>query len=96
MCIYRLPTGNFDQSLKSLDANLKYLYKHNIELLIRGDININYLIDNNHKLHISLLLQSYNMVHTIDIPTRINRTSGTAFDNISLITPGLTPLRYLL
>jgi exonuclease III len=65
-----------------LDSTLKSLHKSKTEFVICGDINVNYITDNNWKEQLSLLLSTYNLVHTVDFPTRINRNLGTAIDNI--------------
>jgi len=49
LSVYRAPTGDFNQFLKKLDDTLKFLYKPKTEFLLCGDINVNYLHDNNHK-----------------------------------------------
>ena len=43
---YKVPTGDFNQFIKNLDDASKYLYKPKVELLIFGDINTDYLIEN--------------------------------------------------
>lgn len=73
--IYRSPAGNFNQFLNLLDATLKHLYKPKMEFLLRGDLNVNYLIDRNCELQLSALLQTYNMAHSVDFPTRIHKYS---------------------
>jgi len=47
--IYRSPTGNFANFIKGIDAILNQLHKPNIEIIIRGDINVNYLDENCNK-----------------------------------------------
>jgi exonuclease III len=47
--IYRSPTGNFANFIKGTDAILNQLYKPNIETIICGDINVNYLDENCNK-----------------------------------------------
>jgi exonuclease III len=49
LAIYRAPFGNFLHFLNGLDAILKSLYNTNSKFIICGDININYLVDNNRK-----------------------------------------------
>jgi hypothetical protein len=49
LSIYIAPTGDFNQFLKKLDDNLKYLYKPKTEFLICGDINMDYLLESNQK-----------------------------------------------
>jgi len=45
--LYRVHTGDFNQCIKNLDDALKRPYKSKPELLIHGDINIDYLIVSN-------------------------------------------------
>ena len=47
LSIYRVPTGDFNQFIKNLDDALKHPYKSKPELLIHGDINIDYLTVSN-------------------------------------------------
>jgi exonuclease III len=47
--LYRAPSGDFNQFLKRLDTTLKYLYNPKYEFIICGDINIDYLNENNQK-----------------------------------------------
>jgi exonuclease III len=49
ICIYRAPTGNFDYFLHKLDYILNSYYKDNMEFIICGDINVNYLENNSKK-----------------------------------------------
>ena len=44
--------------------------------------NVNFLIENNHKMELPLLLQFYNMFYVTDFPARINERSGSATDGI--------------
>ena len=52
--------------------------------MIRGDININYLKESEDKTHLDNILLSYNLINIINFPTRIQNTSSTAIDNISI------------
>jgi hypothetical protein len=45
LSIYRAPTGNFKLFLNQLDTLLKSLYKTNINFIVYGDMNTDYLID---------------------------------------------------
>ena len=82
LSLYRSPTGDFNRFIKNLDETLKSLYKPKTEFIICGDININYLIESNHKNQLSSLLTTYNLSHTVDFATRIQNKSYTAIDNI--------------
>jgi hypothetical protein len=81
ICVYRAPSGNFSPFLRLLDSTLKFLYKPRTEFLICGDINVDYLIDNDHK-KLFLLLNTYHLWHTVYFPTRIQNNLDAAIDNI--------------
>jgi hypothetical protein len=49
LALHRAPSANFNQFIKRLDATLKYLHNPKSEFLICGDINVDYLSDNNQK-----------------------------------------------
>jgi len=49
MKVYRAPTGNFNLFLNGLDDIIKALYKVDLKRIICGDINIDYLTDNDKK-----------------------------------------------
>jgi hypothetical protein len=69
-------------SVSTLHCMLIHLHKPRTELVLCGDTNVNFLINNNHKMELTLLLQIYNMFYIIDFPARINETSGSATDGI--------------
>jgi hypothetical protein len=78
---YTAPSGNFLHFLNGLDAILKSLYNSNLEFIICGDINVNYLVDNRKK-QLDTLLSSFNLSRTVYFPTRIQNNSISAIDNI--------------
>ena len=82
LSIYRAPSGNFSHFIKTLNDILQFLYKPNIEFFICGDFNINYLKDTLRKNQLNSLLTTYNLFSTVDFPTRIQKKSSTAIDNI--------------
>jgi hypothetical protein len=49
LSLYGVPSDDFHQFLRGLDATLKYLYNPKTEFLICGDINIDCLNENNQK-----------------------------------------------
>ena len=61
LCVYRPPTGNFSYFLSSLDSFLNQLYTNCINIIICGDININYLANTNNKFQLDSLLASYEL-----------------------------------
>jgi hypothetical protein len=62
------------------------IYSNNTEIIICGDININYLTDSTHKQLLDLLLASYGLCSTVQFPTRIQKNSYSAIDNIFINT----------
>jgi exonuclease III len=82
LCIYRSPVGDFDYFLTKLDFILNSLYKFNTEFIICGDININYLENNNRKTKLETLLNTYNLKDSVKFPTRITNRSASLIDNI--------------
>jgi exonuclease III len=71
LCVYRPPSGNFSYFLSSLESVLNQTFSNSINVIIYGDININYLENTNKKLHLNSLLASYNLYSVVDFPTRI-------------------------
>ena len=53
-----------------------------IEFVICGDTNIDYLSDNHMRQQLTQLLGTYNMLHTVNFPTRFQKNCGSAIDNI--------------
>jgi hypothetical protein len=84
--VYRSPNGSFQYFVKGLDNIIKKIYKPDVQLIICGDININYLIDSKEKQELSNILNSYNLVSVINFPTRVKNNSRSAIDNIFLDT----------
>ena len=86
MCIiavYIPPTGNYNYFLQQLDEVRKILYSPTTCLIVCGDLNINYLIENEQKRQLDNLLLIYNLTGTVNFPTRINQTAtATAIDNL--------------
>jgi hypothetical protein len=50
--------------------------------MVCGDLNVNFLMNRNYKMELTILLQSYNMTNVIEFPTRINGGHGTAIDGL--------------
>jgi exonuclease III len=82
LAIYRVPTGNFDLFLNTLESIIDYLYKLTAEFVICGNININYLTESYHKQCLNSLLAPFNLMSIVNFPTRIQNYSSTAFDNV--------------
>lgn len=82
VCIYRAPIGDFNYFLENLNKFLNKLYKNSRNIVICGDININYLANTNYKQQLDSLLASYGLHSIVTFPTRTCYSSSTAIDNI--------------
>jgi hypothetical protein len=60
LAIYRSPGGEFTNFLKPLELILPKLYNNKYNIVICGDVNVNYLI-NNQRSQLDAVLHSYNL-----------------------------------
>jgi hypothetical protein len=67
--------------LTKLDIILRNLYSSSQAHIICGDINIKYLTYNERKSKVDTLLKTYNVVSTVNFPTRIQGNPATDSDN---------------
>ena len=86
MVVYRAPTGDFNLFLNKLDDSIKSIYKTNLNFILCGDINIDYLTENNRKKQLDSMLQTYNLTAIVHFPTRLQDRSSTIIDNIFIDT----------
>ena len=85
--IYRSPTGNFTHFIEGIDKILNQLSRPSTEIIVCGDININYLDENcNKRQKLDTLLATYNLISTVQFPTRNLNGSISAIDNIFIDT----------
>ena len=83
ICIYRSLTGNFERFIEGIDIILNQFNEPNIEIIICGDININYLDENCYKRQqLDALLATYNLISTVQFPTRSLNGLISAIDNM--------------
>jgi hypothetical protein len=82
VCIYRSPTGELSNFLTLLDSMLAHLHSSSVNLIICGDININYLQTSSSKNQLESLMALYNLYGVVEFPTRITESSSTAIDNV--------------
>ena len=83
ICIYRSPNGNFALFLKNIDIVLSQYSKPGSEIILCGDINIDYLNKKCHKRQqLDTLLTTYNLTSTVRFPTRSVNGTSSAIDNI--------------
>ena len=89
MCVitlYRAPSGDFAYILLRLDNVLKFLFSSSTCLILCGDLNVNYLGENDHKSQLNNLLLMYNLKGIIDFPMRISHSTASAMDNFIIDT----------
>jgi hypothetical protein len=65
---------------------LQKLYNNEYKIVICGDVNVNYLIDNNRRSQLDAVLHSYNLVVIVEFRTRYGLISQTAINNIFIGT----------
>jgi len=82
LSIYRALTGNFKLFLNQLNTLLKSLYNTDVDFIVSGHMNTDYLIDSYNKKQLDTMFLSYNLTNTVQFPTRIQNNSKTATDNI--------------
>jgi exonuclease III len=82
VCIYRSPDSNFRIFLKNLVVVLQKIQLRNKKLLLCGDWNINFMLDNIRLQELQILLESYGMMNTVRYPTRITPSTESLIDVI--------------
>jgi len=65
---------------------LQRLYNNKYTIIICGDVNVNYLIDNDLRSQLDAILQSYNLVGIVEFRNRYGLISQTAIDNVFIDT----------
>jgi hypothetical protein len=53
-----------------------------VDLIISGDINLNYLEETNRMKQLNALFETFNLISTVTFPARICASISTAIDNI--------------
>jgi len=81
--VNRSPAGDIDYFLNNLAETLNHTYNNNVDIILCGDFNVNYLNDNQDKQALNSLLTSYSLYSNsiIDFPTRVYNNSQTMIDN---------------
>ena len=59
-------------------------YRVGTKLILCGDINVDYLTENEKKRQLDIVLLTYNLATIVYFPTRTQGSSSTAIDNIFL------------
>lgn len=69
--------------INRIDTISNHVSKSNMEIIICGNVNINYLAKNcNKQQQLDNLLATYNLISTIRFPTRIINGTVSKIDNI--------------
>jgi hypothetical protein len=84
--INRAPSGNFELFTESKENIVKKIYKIGLIMVMCGDIHIDYLTENEMKIQLDTMLLSYNLHSLVNFPTRTQKHSSSAIDNIFLNT----------
>ena len=80
ICIYRSPDGKIDTFFNKLEmSKQKQIVKHKT-LIVSGDWNINFIQTSPHTRDLNNMLLRYNLKHTVNVPTRITKTTATLLD----------------
>jgi hypothetical protein len=82
--MYRAPSGNIYQFVDLLDDVLKCLHHLLSISILCGDINANYLTENNNKIKLAMKMNAYNLEKVEDFPVRIFNDKIPQLDNIFL------------
>jgi hypothetical protein len=82
VCIYRTPDGNFREFVSKLDLVIQKLSMKRRQLILCGDWNLNFLQENVKLNELKSLLQVYDLVNTVDLPTRITKNTKSLIDVI--------------
>ena len=82
LCGYLAPAGNLEYFFEKLDCTHSDLQRANIEIVLCGDLNINYAENNPNKTQLENLLDTYNLKATVHFPTRITASTTSIIDNI--------------
>jgi hypothetical protein len=80
--VYRFPSGKIPYFICALDAVLNKIHMTALNLILCGDMNINYLGSSNNKTQLDSHLASYSLYNIVDFPTRIDNKSSMAIDGI--------------
>ena len=83
-CVYRAPSGDMDYFLCHIEKILNDLYKPKTEFILCRDLNINFLERNTNQTRLQNVLNTFNLLGTVNFPTRITNTTTKAIDNIFL------------
>ena len=83
VCTYRSPDRKFRTFFETLELTIQIAQaKKKKKLLMCGDWNLNFMLDNIRIQEIKNLLESYNLINVVRSPTRITPRSESLIDVI--------------
>jgi len=82
LAIYRSPLGNFNTFLTNFDLILQKFFNPKFNLILCGDINVNYLVESYKKNQLVNILQSFHLSSIVSSPTRLGPNSFSTIDNV--------------
>lgn len=82
LSIYRSPSGNINIFLQLLESVLDFLFSKGKYIIICGDFNIDFAIQNNVCLNLLGLFSTYGLIPHVNDYTRVNNISKSRIDNI--------------
>jgi exonuclease III len=80
VCVYKSPDGQFDKFLDRLELIIQKLLKNDKILLLCGDWNIDFLQDSGNLHDLKDLFLRYNLVNTVQSPTRVTKSISMLTD----------------
>ena len=82
VCVYRSPDGQFNKFLNKLELVIQKSLMEDIILILCGDWNMDLLHEDGNLKNLTDLLLRYNLVNTVQSPTRIMKSTSTFIDVI--------------
>lgn len=79
--VYRAPSTHIS-CLQELETVLSNIYVESEDIILMGDINVDFLNPNSHTNILKSLLDSFNLIQIVDQPTRTTDNSSTLIDII--------------
>ena len=77
---YRTPDGKFDIFLNKLQFIIQKIILKNKILIVSGDWNMNFIYKSSNEREYNHLLSRYNLKHTVNVPTKITKSTSTLLD----------------
>jgi hypothetical protein len=82
VCIYRSPDSNLRIFLRNLELIIQKIKSRNKKLLLCGDWNLDFMLDNRRLQELQNLSESYDMINSVKSPTRITPSTQSLIDVI--------------